>query len=543
MINGVQLGDIAGDSVSSAGDLNGDGFDDLIIGAKYAGTAGDNAGRSYVVFGQDTFSASFELSSLDGDNGFALNGIDTVDFSGNSVSSAGDVNNDGIDDIIIGASKADPNGNNSGETYVVFGFFNTDPIIVNPISDQAAGFSFPYSFTFDINTFFDADGDPLTYSAIVDGGDPLSTIGLSFDSNTRTFTGTPNTAGIFEITVTADDGRGGTVDDVFQLTIAPPILGTNGDDILRGTPNDDFMDGLPGNDRFISSPGNDRINGNDGIDLILYNNSPVGVDIDLSAGTASGGNAEGDFLENIEQIRGSNFADRLVGDAEFNTFFGRNGNDTLEAGIVGGALFGQNNDDLLIGSDIQDTLNGGNGNDTLHGGDDDDLLVGGRDNDLINGDGGNDNINSGSGDDLINGGGGNDNINTSSGLDTIAGTSFLTLGVGEIDTIRGGADADVIRLGTNSAAFYDDGLAGNGIADYALIRGHQIGIDTIELYSGETYFLGTSPIGGINGSGIYIDSDASGTLEQSVDEFIALTQGRILGSGQITGATPGFTFI
>ncbi|WP_339390454.1 hypothetical protein, partial [Crocosphaera watsonii] len=59
---------------------------------------------------------------MDGTNGFVINGIDTGDNSGNSVSNAGDVNGDGIDDIIIGAFLADRNGNSLlGQTYVVFG--------------------------------------------------------------------------------------------------------------------------------------------------------------------------------------------------------------------------------------------------------------------------------------------------------------------------------------------------------------------------------------------------------------------------------------
>ncbi len=76
-----------------------------------------------MVFGRDTgFDAALELSELDGSNGFVLNGIDEGDFSGYSVSGAGDINGDGIDDLIIGAPYADPNGSYSGESYVVFGF-------------------------------------------------------------------------------------------------------------------------------------------------------------------------------------------------------------------------------------------------------------------------------------------------------------------------------------------------------------------------------------------------------------------------------------
>ncbi|MBG1269533.1 hypothetical protein F8S12_25700, partial [Nostoc sp. WHI] len=123
-INGINAIDYSGDSVSSAGDFNGDGFDDLIIGASSAEPNGNyNAGESYVVFGSSSgFGASLNLSSLDGSNGFVLNGIDAGDYSGSSVSSAGDTNGDGFDDLIIGASSADPNGNDfAGESYVVFG--------------------------------------------------------------------------------------------------------------------------------------------------------------------------------------------------------------------------------------------------------------------------------------------------------------------------------------------------------------------------------------------------------------------------------------
>ena len=123
VINGIDAGDSSGVSVSSAGDINNDGYDDIIIGADGADPNGDYSGESYVVFGKaaGSYSASLELSSLNGTNGFVINGIDGDDYSGSSVSSAGDINNDGYDDIIIGAQSADPNGDYSGESYVVFG--------------------------------------------------------------------------------------------------------------------------------------------------------------------------------------------------------------------------------------------------------------------------------------------------------------------------------------------------------------------------------------------------------------------------------------
>ena len=101
----------------------------MIVGASFAAPGGRiDAGATYVVFGGGALPANFEFSSLlginggDGSAGFVINGIDAQDRSGLSVAGAGDVNDDGFDDIIIGANKADPGGRgNAGEAYVIFG--------------------------------------------------------------------------------------------------------------------------------------------------------------------------------------------------------------------------------------------------------------------------------------------------------------------------------------------------------------------------------------------------------------------------------------
>ena len=123
VINGIDRGDRSGVSVSGAGDVNGDGYADLIIGAYRADPHGSNSGESYVVFGKEGgFDAALDLSSLDGSSGFVINGIDANDYSGVSVSGAGDVNGDGFADLVIGASRADPGDNGAaGESYVIFG--------------------------------------------------------------------------------------------------------------------------------------------------------------------------------------------------------------------------------------------------------------------------------------------------------------------------------------------------------------------------------------------------------------------------------------
>src|SRR5215468_2970183 len=129
VIHGQDAGDHSGYSVSSAGDVNGDGFDDVIIGALDGGGPGNTragAGDSYVVFGKASgFAAEVDLGAVAaGNGGFVLHGQDPADKSGISVSSAGDVNGDGFDDLIIGANFGDGPGNTrsyAGDSYVLFG--------------------------------------------------------------------------------------------------------------------------------------------------------------------------------------------------------------------------------------------------------------------------------------------------------------------------------------------------------------------------------------------------------------------------------------
>ncbi len=121
-IEGEAEGDEAGYSVDNAGDVNGDGFDDVLIGARSSGASGEYSGAAYVVFGKDTgFDATVNLTDLDGTNGFRLERGIAGELFGRAVSAAGDFNGDGNDDLIIGAYAADPNGQDSGAGYVVFG--------------------------------------------------------------------------------------------------------------------------------------------------------------------------------------------------------------------------------------------------------------------------------------------------------------------------------------------------------------------------------------------------------------------------------------
>ena len=117
-IDGTQNDSLAF-AVAGAGDVNGDGRKDVIVGAPRANY---NDGSAYVVFGQAAAS-NIDLSTL-GARGFRIDGAadgGPPPMAGFSVAGAGDVNGDGRSDVIVGAPRAGNNGWYSGSAYVVFG--------------------------------------------------------------------------------------------------------------------------------------------------------------------------------------------------------------------------------------------------------------------------------------------------------------------------------------------------------------------------------------------------------------------------------------
>ena len=166
-----------------------------------------------------------------------------------------------------------------------------------------------------------------------------------------------------------DTGYVGAADYVVSIS------GGDGNDNIIGGGADETIKGNAGNDLISGGTGSDRLDGGAGSDALNYTDSKVGVIVNLTTASASGGTATGDRFSGFEHVAGSGFADTLTGDGGNNVLDGFGGDDTL-LGLAGSdILIGQGgNDELLGGADI-DALEGGTGDDFVSGGGGDDIVI------------------------------------------------------------------------------------------------------------------------------------------------------------------------
>jgi hypothetical protein len=480
--NGFRLnggGDNSGVSVSSAGDVNGDGFDDLIVGVPEADSNGENSGSSYVVFGKaDGFAANVNLSSLDGSNGFRLDGAATYDYSGHSVSSAGDVNGDGFDDFIVGTG-----GRNVDSSFVVFGRnsgFSAAIDLSNLDSNDGFRLDAPVflnSLGHSVSGAGDLNGDGFS-DVIVGGNSSYVVFGRSSFTDEEVIQGTPKNDKLTG-TAAAEHFKAGPGND--------SMIGNGGADVFEGGAGNDYIR--------VSGLGFESIDGGAGRDILGLGGSGLDLNLTDMGDKISGietiylyGNGDNtltltaaDVLNlsdtsNTLKVNG-NSGDRIVGLSHgwkdggihggFHTYT-NNGAVLLVGTNVAtddiDVIQGTPKNDKLTGTAAAEHFKAGPGNDSMIGNGGADVFEGGAGNDYIRVSGlGFESIDGGAGRDILGLGGSGLNLNLTDMGDKISGIETIYL-YGSGDNTLTLTAADVRNLSNTSNTLKVNGNAGDQIA-------------------------------------------------------------------------------
>lgn len=417
-------GHAQGDTLVGIENLIGSGFDDVLVGDSLANVLDGGAGSDTVSYVASGAGVTVNLAGPTARGGHA---------EGDTLISIENVTGSAYADVLIGA-----NGNSVAEGLAG--------------ADQIYGATASYAHSGKAVTLV------LNYSGSGNGsggdaqGDLLGTV--------------PNLVGsAFGDTLVFQSGPGD------PLTFANRIEGLAGADVLGGGGGKDILLGGDGNDLLEGGQGADQLDGGAGVDTASYAGSSLRVLVDLAAGKASGGDAQGDTLTAIENLTGSAYDDIFSPDDGVNVLDGGAGIDTVSyaastAAVTvdllagtgsGGAaagdwlirienVFGSALDDGLFGNNVAnrlaglagaDNIHGGNGNDILSGGDGNDQLYGDSGNDVIRGEAGNDVLSGGNGKDVLDGGAGNDAMSGGGGADR-----YYVDSVGDTVTENAGGGSD-----------------------------------------------------------------------------------------------------
>ena len=215
---------------------------------------------------------------------------------------------------------------------------------------------------------------------------------------------------------------GNSVDTLIAIEDA---TGTRFADVLWGDGGANRLRGLGADD--VLGPGGgtgDVVDGGPGSDQLDLSRSPVETFTDLGAGRSNGWSVGA--VAAVEDVRGSEQRDTILGSSGSNRLQGLGGDDLITGGAGSDTISGAEGADTVFGSDGNDTLTGGPGSDAMYGGGGADTMYGNEDADTMHGDGG---------DDTVYGMDGNDQLFGELGADTLFG------GVG-VNRINGGLNRD-----------------------------------------------------------------------------------------------------
>jgi Ca2+-binding RTX toxin-like protein len=439
----------------------------------------------------------------------------------------------GGDDVIFGDITADENGDDhldggAGNDFVD-GMEGNDTLIGGLDNDQLFG---------------DEGNDTLF------GDQGLDTLDGGVGVDTVTY---ENSAAAVSIFLNSGIGIGGdAAGDV--LSNIENVTGSAFGDSLTGSAGVNVLSGGNGNDTLAGLGGPDTLNGGSGSDTASYLASASGVTVDLTVGSASGGDASNDTLISIENLTGSNFIDSLVGDAAANTLDGRGGTDLL-AGRGGNDVYivdnagdavletgGQGLDEvrtsvsyvLTAGADVE-TLRTTNDNGTAGIN-----LIGNAAGNQIIGNNGDNQINGGAGVDQLFGRGGNDIYIVDNAADSVtenAGQGLDEVRVSVSYVLTAGADVETLRT-IDDAGVAAISLTGNASGN--VVRGNNganvinggAGNDELTGLGGQDSFLFNTALDAATNVDVIGDFNvADDTIQLENAVFVGLTAGT-LGANQ-----------
>ena len=541
--NGDNTGDYFGISVAAAGDVNGDGKADVIVGAFRDDNNGADSGSARI------------LSGADGSILYTFNGDNAGDLFGYSVAAAGDINGDGLADVIVGAQSDDNNGNDSGSTRIFLTIVDTDNdgIADNLDSDDdndglsdtaeaAAGTS---------DKLADSDGDGISDGTEINNGtNPLVNEDYDHDalSNTEEATlGTdPNNA----------DSDGDGANDYIEVLYGFNPLSASEFPVFSLTPGATF-DGESSSDYFghsVASAGDVNDDGYADVIVGAYgddnNGSNYGSARILSGSDGSilytfygdnGGDYFGHSVASVGDVNGDGKADVIVGaylddnngtdsgsarifsgadGSILYTFNGDNSGDYFGYSVAAaGDVNGDGKADVIVGAYRDDNSGANSGSARIFSGADGSILY------TFNGDSANDYFGysvAGAGDvtgdgnaDVIVGAYGDDNNGTDSGSARI----FSGAGGSILYTVNGDSAND--SFGYSVAAAGD--MNGDGVA-YLVVGAYRDDNNGIDSGSGRIFSILVDTDNDGNADKLDADDDNDGLSDAA--ETIAGTSGK-----------------